>query len=285
MKTESLVRGLTELGFSSYEARAYVGLVKHGSATGYGLANATGVPEPKVYEALHRLAKRGIAVQISQDPARYSALPAEQLVGRLKAEFEQQVSAAQQDLNDLWGNGKEAIWHEPLIRIEGLDLILTEARKLVEQADQRLYISGWPGQLATMRGPILDAESRGVLISVLHFGAIDFDLERGQVIRHATTEGVLYPRHRSRQLAVVADSSQALWALAPDGDDWSAAMPRDGLLVSVIKAFVRHDICVQRIYQQLADEMHALFGPGLELLNDLSSDEAMGQLGGRREAS
>ena len=50
---------LTQLGFSQYEARTYVGLLMSDSATGYSVANETGVPQPKVYETLRRLVDRG----------------------------------------------------------------------------------------------------------------------------------------------------------------------------------------------------------------------------------
>jgi hypothetical protein len=40
------------LGLSQYEAGAYVGLLAQGEQTGYGLANVTGVPQPKIYATL-----------------------------------------------------------------------------------------------------------------------------------------------------------------------------------------------------------------------------------------
>jgi HTH-type transcriptional regulator, sugar sensing transcriptional regulator len=39
------VRRLMELGFSQYEAQAYVGLLGREPLTGYALANATGIPQ------------------------------------------------------------------------------------------------------------------------------------------------------------------------------------------------------------------------------------------------
>ena len=56
---EPLVERLIRLSFSQYEARAYVGLLVHGEQTGYRLAKLTGVPQPKIYETLHRLVDTG----------------------------------------------------------------------------------------------------------------------------------------------------------------------------------------------------------------------------------
>jgi HTH-type transcriptional regulator, sugar sensing transcriptional regulator len=42
------VQRLIELGFSQYEAQAYVGLLGREPLTGYALSNLTGIPQPKV---------------------------------------------------------------------------------------------------------------------------------------------------------------------------------------------------------------------------------------------
>src|SRR5581483_3122836 len=76
---ESMVERLTRLGFSLYEAKAYVGLLANGEQTGYALSNLTGVPQPKVYETLRRLVEQGAVIQVSEKPAVYAPLPAEQL--------------------------------------------------------------------------------------------------------------------------------------------------------------------------------------------------------------
>ncbi|HEX9344040.1 MAG TPA: helix-turn-helix domain-containing protein, partial [Actinomycetota bacterium] len=64
-----LAERLVELGFSHYEARAYLGLLGQQPMTGYALANATRIPQPKVYETLRRLVDKRVVVQTGADPA------------------------------------------------------------------------------------------------------------------------------------------------------------------------------------------------------------------------
>jgi sugar-specific transcriptional regulator TrmB len=64
------VQRLIELGFSQYEARAYVGLLGREPLTGYALSNVTGIPQPKVYETLRRLTGRGAVAAMEGEPAR-----------------------------------------------------------------------------------------------------------------------------------------------------------------------------------------------------------------------
>ena len=64
---DEIVGQLAELGFSVYEARAYVGLLGQEPMTGYALANLTGIPQPKVYETLRRLADKLAVVKIRSE--------------------------------------------------------------------------------------------------------------------------------------------------------------------------------------------------------------------------
>jgi hypothetical protein len=84
---------------------------------------------------------------------------------------------------------------------------------------------------------------------------------------------VLRPSVRSQHLAVVADSRQAVWAVARDGKAWRGVRTDDPLLAAVVKGYIRHDVFVQRIYAELPGELDARFGPGLLQLADLSSTE------------
>src|ERR671928_940246 len=95
---DGLVDRLVRLGFSQYEGRAYVGLLLHGEQTGYALANATGVPQPKIYETLRRLLDRGAIVQSNQRPARYVAVAPETLLSAFEHDFSRRLQNARAEL-------------------------------------------------------------------------------------------------------------------------------------------------------------------------------------------
>jgi sugar-specific transcriptional regulator TrmB len=279
--SDGVAERLGALGFSTYEARAYEGLLRHGPQTGYALSNATGVPQPKIYEALRRLHERRAVLLVEERPARYAAVPAETLLDELEARFEERLARARESLATLSGSeGRE--WHEPLLRADGADTIHERAAAALASAEHKVFVSGWERELARLREPIEQADARGVELVVLHFGGLPLGLANGHAYRHASSEGALYPSHRARHLALVVDSRSTLWALAPDGAAWSAFASEDPLVVAAVKDFVRHDIYVQKIYARLAPELHALFGPGLEYLTNLSVDEVLRPAGRKR---
>jgi hypothetical protein len=146
-----------------------------------------------------------------------------------------------------------------------LDSIEESAGKLIESATERLYVSGHAEHLANLGGGLLAADRRGVKIDVLCFGPPPFELPHGAVVRHSSTDGIVYSHHQARHLAVVGDNKNALWALARDGDDWQAVWAEnDGLFSALVKGFVRHDLFVQKAFRDFRGEFIDRYGSGLE---------------------
>ena len=266
----SMVERLTQLGFSQYEAKTYVGLLVNGEQTGYALSNLTGVPQPKVYETLRRLLERGAVIQLLEKPATYSAIPAKQLFTSLEADFKQRLADAQEGLKRLQlgsaEDQRELIW-----KLNSFENILNRATSSITSAISTVYLSGTTASLERLKGVVTGASERGVNIVMLHFGPLPFALPRGRTFRHASTEGSLYPHHQAHHLAIVADSARALWAIARDGQLWEGLYSEDGIFASVVKGYIRHDVMIQRIYADFPAEMTNLYGPGLLELARISS--------------
>lgn len=67
---------LQALGFSPYEAKAYLALLRGGRQKGYEVAKGSGVPRSMVYQALERLVSRGAAYRVEdKEGVFYGAVP------------------------------------------------------------------------------------------------------------------------------------------------------------------------------------------------------------------
>ncbi|MFI4972514.1 MAG: TrmB family transcriptional regulator [Hyphomicrobiales bacterium] len=272
----SIAERLTQLGFSQYEARTYVGLLTSDGATGYGIANETGVPQPKVYETLRRLVDRGAAVLTAEHPARYAAVPPSDLLNALAKEFGAKVEAARIGLQSL-PQRSAARGGLPLARLHSLAAATERAADAIATARTRVYMSGRGEDLKQLAGAIDAASERGVQFVIVHFGRLPFQAPRGKIMRHASTEGTLYASRKTHHLAVVVDSRWALWALARDGHDWEVMHGEVPLVASLVKSYIRHDLFVQRMYTDLPNELEALYGPGLLQLTNLSAGDWSGE--------
>jgi HTH-type transcriptional regulator, sugar sensing transcriptional regulator len=266
--SEALAERLVRLGFSQYEARAYIGLLRRGpeAQTGYALANLTGVPQPKIYETLRRLLERTAVVQTAERPARYTAVPSDVLLSGLQEDFLARVREARDDLARL-----PAADPAPGIpqRLGGWEQVLAHAQAAIGASRSKVYLSGVASDLQALQPAVEAALQRGVTFVIIHFGGpLPFAVPRGSAIRHASTEGTLYPAHRSHHLAVVADSLRTVWAFARSGLEWRGLAAEDDVLATAIKGYIRHDIMIQRIYADLPQPLVELYGPGLlELAN------------------
>lgn len=266
------VSNLVELGFTQYEARAYVGLLGKEPMTGYALSNATGIPQPKVYETLRRLTRKGIAVAIEGEPAKFVVLPPAQVLWRLDIEFRRRLADAELELmRESQTDG------EPQFRFfRSLDKwteIEHLAIELIDSAARHIYVSmncATPGAIVEA---LQRADARGVQSDVLYFGAVELDIKNGRSVRHASTDGVVYRHHQARHLAVVVDASQVVWALAESGETWEAITGDDRLVVALVKGYVRHDIYVQQIAQDLGSSLTERYGPGLKDLVRAQRDD------------
>ncbi len=260
-----LAERLVELGFSHYEARAYLGLLGQQPMTGYALANATRIPQPKVYETLRRLVDKRVVVQTGADPARFVAVPAEDLLGQLDGEFRRRLAGARVGLARL-ATAPERVAYRPLQSFDRWSAVAERASALLEGAERHVYLSAHDDQLAGLLDAVSAADARGVRVDLLHFGPLALDLRNGSTLRHASTDGVVYRRHQARHLALVADSRETLWALAPDGDHWDGVAATDPLLAALVKGYVRHDLYVQRIFADFGETLRARYGPSMEEL-------------------
>lgn len=262
---------LAALGFSQYESRCYVGLLAPGPQTGYAVSKSTGVPQPKVYEALRKLVSRGAARQLPGEPVLFTAVPPQKLLDGLAASFDERVDLAREASAALT-LGAQPPAQEPVSRLEDQDAVLTAATAALTSATRRVYLSATAAELLALREPIESAAARGVDIVILCFGRMPFPAHELRVFRHSSTDGALYRHHQSRHIALVTDSRETIFGLAGDGSTWSGVQTSSSPIIAAVKGYIRHDIDMQQVYADFKDELLAAYGPGLQELESYRGD-------------
>ena len=253
-----VIAALTELGFSQYEARTYAGLIGREPMTGYAIAKDTLVPQPKVYETLGRLVERGAVLQVSGSrPNSWPSRPPACWVS-WNGQFRQRLATVELEVSRMRRESDQVQELRLYKETNSWIAIVSAASHLISGASERIYVSGHGSYLDALGEEIPAADRRGVRTDVLCFGEPPFSLPNGVVIRHSSTDGVVYRHHQSRHLAVTCDTAAALWALAPEGDKWEAVWSdSDSLLTALVKGFIRHDIFSQRMFRDFSTEMLA----------------------------
>lgn len=87
---------LTGLGLTTYEAKAYLALVKRDASSAAEAARVAQVPRQRIYDVLDSLIEKGLATMRPAPVTKYSAAPPERALERLLACRRAQLAASEQ---------------------------------------------------------------------------------------------------------------------------------------------------------------------------------------------
>jgi sugar-specific transcriptional regulator TrmB len=128
---------LTRLGLTSYEAKAYLALLRRDSSTAAQAARLANVPRQRIYDVLASLVDKGLASTRPGQVAKYAAVAPELALERLVsdqraqlAELERDTAALVEELSPAFHAGQEQ--DNPLEYIE----VLRDRRAINERFDE-----------------------------------------------------------------------------------------------------------------------------------------------------
>jgi sugar-specific transcriptional regulator TrmB len=105
VESGELVAQLTRLGLTSYEAKAYLTLIRRDSFTAAQVARQSGLPRQRIYDVLGSLVQKGLAVARPGNVVKYAATPPELAIDLLLTSHRDELSRMERDartmVNDL----------------------------------------------------------------------------------------------------------------------------------------------------------------------------------------
>ena len=136
---DEIIKELQKLGFSQYECKAYIGLLKHYPVTGYEVSKQTGVPRSMIYEVLGKLMDKGAVHIVPSEPVKYVPVPATELMDRMRKDFEKSFEFLDRKLNCL----EQERQIDVISHIRSNDRVLKEICNIINRAKEELWISVW----------------------------------------------------------------------------------------------------------------------------------------------
>ncbi len=241
------IEKLMALGFSEYEAKAYIALLRENPVTGYQLSKLSGVPRSMIYEVVGKLIARGAAMTLRQEGVvRYAPVPPEEFLDQLHREHEALITALQQDLFALTAAPDlEYVWN-----IEGRENILAKAEEMVRQAGREIYLSLMPATFPQLRPALLEAIRRGVRVVV--YSPEPLDLPGGQVVIAPVSEEA-QERVEGLWLILVIDEKEVLIGEQLGALRARASWTSSPLLVFIAEHHLRTDPYLPQILACLGD--------------------------------
>lgn len=249
-----VVELLQRLGFSEYEARAYVALLQRHPMNGYGIAKLSGIPRANVYGVLRKLEDRGAVVQVQiEDGTGYVPVSADTLTQRLNDEFAGTLESTRALLETM-GDPVENGYVE---NIHGHRQLVQHATDVVLHARDEVLVAVWQPESQILAEAMAAAETRGVEFTTLCFQACLHECGgcRGQVYRYGmTTNG------DSRSIIIVADNADMLFGTV-GAQQTTASRTRQQQLIEMASWYIRHSIAVAALVRDLGDNLESIISP------------------------
>jgi sugar-specific transcriptional regulator TrmB len=242
------------LGFTSYESKAYLTLLKHSNLTGYEVAKYSGIPASKIYEVLNRLQEKEIIMALGTDPKRYVPFPPSEILNRLQAAYQHSFRFLQEKLEEMYeqdGEDQHYIWN-----ISEHDPVFRKLRELLDQAEKEIFISIWAEELEELYPDLQRLEENGVQIYMVLFGESSHHF--GKTYRHGREHEIRQER-KARRLAIVMDDRITFLANFSDDGLTTAAYTRNKGMVLLAKDYIIHDIYTIRMQIKFGKDAMDIF--------------------------
>lgn len=262
-----LIAKMTGIGFSEYEAKAYLSLLTRQPATAYEIAKASGVPTSKVYEVLGKLIDKGTVSIIDEGRTRhYVPLEPGEFLERHLSATESLVASLKSDLAALKdGEDVSYIWN-----ITEYGYLIDKGRRMIGGASGTLLVSLWRQELELWEDDLRQAQQRGVKTAIVHFGVPETGLSH--VYPHPI-EDTIYEEKGGRGVVLIADAAEVLTGTVLDDERVEGAWSTNRGYVTLAEDYVKHDIYIMKIVRRFDKMLGERFGPRYAKLRDIFTDE------------
>ena len=210
MDTERLTEILQDAGLSPYQAEAYVRLLELGTASATEVAEASDVPDARIYDVLRDLDERGYVELYEQDTLRARSVDPDVVVDDL-TDRALRFEEAAEEIHDRWQ--QPAIDSHTVSIVKRFETVEEAARKFVAEADTQVHAALTPEQYESLRDELAAAHDRGVTVNVALL-----EHESDPEPRPADFEGVctaVHRRPRPSPFTVISDLQRTAFASNP----------------------------------------------------------------------
>jgi len=273
MKEAGIELKLKELGFTAYEAKAYLALLKCSPATRYELGKNSGVPRSAIYDVIRKLEKTGAVNALYSKPEKYVPLPAEQLMDLLQRQYMERLNDARESLRSF--NTEPEPGH--LWNIVGYENLIHKAREMIGKASESIFVSLWEREAKILLPDLLAARERGIDLIVFSFTPIP--VEGDKVFTYNIPEKELKTIW-DRKIILVIDKNELVMGEADDKYTKKTAWTDNKAIVDIATNHMILDITLFgfRKHQDVGDTVISMETSGfqnLEVMLDTHDEDQL----------
>lgn len=231
-----MILNLTQIGFTSYEAKAYIALLQKHPAIGYEVSKLSRIPTSKIYEALTGLVKKGAVICSATEPVYYSPVNPDVLLEEIEKEYRSKISGLRSSLKQVPAIPDiDITWNLPEYSV-----IIDKMTESIGSASEFLLLSLFPEEAERLKEAIQQAENRNVKVIAGVFG--ESSLASKDVINLEDCGFSSVQRIGKRLNVVVSDAKEVVIGEMNKIADSKGIWTTNPSIVLMAKEYIKHDI-------------------------------------------
>lgn len=229
-----MIEKLEQIGFTKYEAKAYLALLEGGDLNGYELSKAASIPKPNAYAILNTMTEKGYVYKIEGKSIRYRAREFKEITEKITEDMKRNLDYLEQNLPN------KIVTDDNFLTVIGDDNIINCAKKMISEARENILIDVWEKDYEEIKEALESAKSRDVsVVLVVMEGNVEnnkFDY----VYNHPLSGDI----DNSRDLNIVCDKSVGMSGVV-GGSKAKAVVSSNKSFVNVIFEAISHDVLLR----------------------------------------
>jgi HTH-type transcriptional regulator, sugar sensing transcriptional regulator len=264
---ESVSSGLSsemqKLGFTDYEAKIYIQLLRMHPVTAYELSKVTGVPRANAYHALESLTRKEAVQPVSEDPVRFVPVPPQVLLEGIASSTQRRCDRLTSQLNSLSKSEEtQYVW-----TISGEPAVDERIKQMVLSAKKSIWIKAQDQVLRRHEEVLRSMAHSGVEIFIILFGEDAEEFRYSDNVKIYLHEGNGKTIGTADNLFTITVDHEQLLTANVQGKVF-ASYTRNQPIVTTAESLIRHDYYMAEIMLRYGDEIHETFGPHLKSLRE-----------------
>jgi sugar-specific transcriptional regulator TrmB len=246
---QDIIESLCRLGFTNYEARAYLALLRAGTGTGYSIAKKSGIPSSKIYQVLLALAGKGAIIGDGAENNNYSAVAPDAVLGGIKSSIAGEIDALEPALELLRSEPAEVNARVINNYEEAVALI----KMIIASTEKKLLLTAWSDDLEKLR-PALETAAAGTRGGVFVLCCGEFEFSAGTVFQHRRPD-LVRKEIPGRLLLAVADNREAVICFFHENGQTECISTSSRGITRIIADHIIHDISINKLMATLPEQV------------------------------
>lgn len=252
-----------KLGFTDYETKIYIQLLRMHPVTAYELSKVTGVPRANAYHALESLARKEAVQPVSEDPVRFVPVPPQVLLEGIASSTQRRCDLLTSQLNSLSkSEDSQYVW-----TITGEPAVDERIKQMVLTAKKCIWIKAQDQVLRRHEDVLRSMASSGIEMLIILFGDNAEEFRYSNDVEIYLHEGNGKTIGTADNLFTITVDHEQLLTAHVQGKVF-ASYTRNEPIITTADSLIRHDYYMAEIMIRFSDEIQKSFGPHLKTLRE-----------------